>query len=236
MEAGEKILEGEPKLVVGHYQRLVNASDDGAAKIKAEILAMGGVACAAPAVEMANVVNTSTVDISDIEENDGLADYFDPNLKSETVIELESLGALISDVHVTTLRGKRVNVLRPRKRYVYRYLVTFRRSVNNVGFGMLIKTVNGFELGGIATAFEKSMQIEQINSGDAYNVAFEFDASLAEGRYFMNAGVVANVEGSLTYLHRFLDIISIRVVSPNLRISTGVVDFGGHALVVRQLT
>jgi lipopolysaccharide transport system ATP-binding protein len=237
MEAGEKILEGEPKLVVGQYQRLVNASDDGAAIVKADISAMGGIA---RAVQTLNLTELEAIEGDTSgqtnEEGDGQADYFDPNLNSESGIEFVSLGALISDVRVTTLGGKRVNVLRPRKRYVFRYLVTFNRSVNSVGFGMLIKTVNGFELGGIATVFEKSMQIEQINNGDSYEVAFEFDATLAEGRYFMNAGVLSNLEGSLTYLHRLLDIISIRVVSPNLRISTGVVDFGGQASVVRQLT
>ncbi len=38
LDAGEKILEGEPKLVVGQYQRLVNASEERQAQIKSEIV------------------------------------------------------------------------------------------------------------------------------------------------------------------------------------------------------
>ena len=43
--------------------------------------------------------------------------------------------------------------------------------------------------------------------------------------YFLNAGVVGDLNGSETYLHRLIDVAMFRVNSELASLSTGIVDF-----------
>ena len=42
----------------------------------------------------------------------------------------------------------------------------------------------------------------------------------------MNAGVVGNVNGIETYIHRLIDIATFKVQSNTRSLATGIVDFG----------
>jgi lipopolysaccharide transport system ATP-binding protein len=46
--------------------------------------------------------------------------------------------------------------------------------------------------------------------------------------YFLNAGVVGNVNGSESYLHRLADIAMFRVQPDTENLAAGLVDFGCH--------
>jgi lipopolysaccharide transport system ATP-binding protein len=228
LEAGEKLLEGDPKAVVGQYQRLVNASDEGAAKVKAEILAMGGLAQYAPITEATSAlaIGTDTNQAVD-EEDDGLADYFDPNLRSESVVHLEQRGAVVRGIVVKSLNGEIVNFLHLGRRYVCEYYVDFETSAKEVGFGFWLRTVTGVGLGGGQTIWSKKYRTPHIRNRTTAKIRYEFDCCLLPGVYFISCGLFGIPDGSneQIIMHRIIDAFPIRVLPQSDLLASGLVYF-----------
>lgn len=252
IDRGENILEGRPKTVVSQYQRLVNASAEGAAEIRASIIALRD-APPEPAIPVHAQLDESAVarelvtaeaggnsatpittapDATAQETapaapaaDDGLADYFDPNLKSQSTVYLEERGARIRDVRITTLDGKPVNVLRMGRRYVFEYCVDFFEDARDVGFAVFFRTVQGVGLGGVQTAIAKALQ-RKAGIREAVLVRMEFSCILTPGTYFLSAGVRGRVGDEHRILHRAVDAIAARVAPENSSIVIGFIDFG----------
>ena len=131
--------------------------------------------------------------------------------------------------------GTRVNLLKRGRTYAYRYDVAFGSAARRVRFGMLVKTVGGFELGG-AVSHTLEQRIEDVPAGSVVTVRFEFPCGLQPGIYFLNAGVTADVEGSETFLHRIVDAAMFRVQPEAGALATGALDLGFRpAVEVRQV-
>ena len=102
-----------------------------------------------------------------------------------------------------------MNILKRNDIYRFSYKVAFDRDVQQARFGMLIKTINGLEIGGLVSHSE--------NEGDVFkkdqviSVTFHFKALMQPGCYFLNAGVKALENNEEIYLHRLLDILMFRV-------------------------
>ncbi len=73
-----------------------------------------------------------------------------------------------------------------------------------------------------------------VDAGSSYRVEFRFCCALNPGIYFLNAGVVGNVDGSETYLHRLIDIAMFRALPDINDLATGIVDFGCYPEVNLQ--
>ncbi|MBS0244110.1 MAG: ABC transporter ATP-binding protein, partial [Proteobacteria bacterium] len=246
-DRGEKIMEGRPKTVVSQYQRLVNASAEAAADIRASILALrdappepvaapvtkvtpefevaGAFAAggAPPAASASNAPDAATP-TETAEKDDGLADYFDPNLKSQSTVYLEERGARIRDVRITTLDGKPVNVLRMGKRYVFEYWVDFFADARNVGFGMFVRSVDGLGLAGAQTVFSRAQISKIVDAETVAVVEYEFTASMLPGVYFLTCGLFANSGSEVP--HRIIDAIAVRIAPEPDLIAIGRVDIG----------
>lgn len=67
--------------------------------------------------------------------------------------------------------------------------------------------------------------------GTVYRVEFEFNCALTTGTYFLNAGVVGNVNGVDGFLHRVIDFAMFRVSSDTSGFSTGIINFSGKHTV-----
>ncbi len=231
LDGGEKLLDGRPKTVVSQYQRLANLSGAEAIAVRTAIKAMGD-GGTSPSINVprnnVTVAATSTAEPSECAST-SVSDqgaWFDPSLTSHSRVDYESQGAVIRDVRLTTLDGAQVNVLRSGARYIYQYRVDFSEAIEAAGFGMLIKTVTGTELGGAATDFERRLLLDHANAGSSYRVRFDVCWSLTPGTYFLNAGVTGTRNGSYAYSHRLLDALSFRIMPTTERIATGLVDFG----------
>jgi lipopolysaccharide transport system ATP-binding protein len=134
-------------------------------------------------------------------------------------------GARISEPKIFTLAGEQVNNLIRRETYIYAYEVEFIESFTNVRFGMLIKTVSGFELGGRVNA-PVGRGIPFVPGGVKILVNWKFECLLAPGVYFLNAGVVAMLDEAEGFLHRRVDAAAFRVLNEeSLTLSGGPVDF-----------
>jgi lipopolysaccharide transport system ATP-binding protein len=214
IDSGELLASGPPKKIIGKYQRLLYAPNDKRSGIREEIRRLDD--------ELPSIATNSEQEKST--ESDVTA-FYDPNLKPKSTLVYETHGAVISAPVVKNHAGRQVNCLKRGERYKYCYKVRFEKTVTNVRFGMLIKTMQGFELGGGVSAPNMQKSISIVEAGLEYEVDFSFSCDLNPAVYFLNAGVVGLVGTEETYLHRVLDAYMFRVLPDEASLSTGVVDF-----------
>ncbi|MBA2923310.1 ABC transporter ATP-binding protein [Pseudomonas sp. P7] len=210
IDQGELLSSGTPKEIVGKYQKLLYAPTHKQQSIRADLR-----------VDLSRAVNEegSIVGIDQPEE------YFDPDLVPKSTLAYESQGAHISDVHILTLAGEKINCLRRGIEYRYFYRVKFQKTATLVRFGMLIKSGMGIELGGSASAPTAEQCISYVNSGAQFDVEFKFKCMLNSGTYFLNAGVQGATDADQIFLHRILDVCMFRVLPETDNLATGMVDF-----------
>ena len=149
--------------------------------------------------------------------------YFDASLRPESTVEYPRQGATILDPRILAPDGRRVNVLRAGQEYVYAYEVEFCESAWDVRFGMMIKLVTGFELGGQASHARRK-GVPYMAAGARAQVRFRFCTRLVPGAYFVNAGVLGTREGGQAYLHRVLDAVMFRIDPQGADTITGSAD------------
>jgi lipopolysaccharide transport system ATP-binding protein len=224
IDGGELLLSGEPKKIVGLYQKLIFSSDTARKDIRANIQRD------AEQLEQNEVLTKAkycdeVVSLPAKAVVDSIRESYDLELLSVSLVEYVSNGAVITDPHIILDGFGRVNNLLMGSRYTYRFNVSFEKECASVRFGMLIKTVSGIELGGATTAKDMLSTVRLVKSGTVYAVSFEFDCALAPGVYFLNAGVSGEVDGVMSYLHRLVDALSFRVLPEKTSIMTGMVDF-----------
>ena len=226
-DAGEKLASGLPKKIVGSYQKLLYAPSETGQALRDQIFQS----------DDSNITQSSI----DSREHSSLIkttpeklECFDPNLQSKSTIEFQSHGALISAPVILTLDGKQVNNLIRGNTYRYAYAVQFFRSAINIRFAMLIRTISGVELGGAESAASPKSSLVYVDSGASYRVEFRFICALNPGVYFTNAGVLGDMDGTMTYLHRLVDAATFRVLPDTENIATGIVDFGCYPEVELQ--
>jgi len=228
LDQGELLLSGPPKEIVSHYHKLIYAPPERAASLREELRRRApGEAREAPSPPAVSAPPPAS-----LPEPDGDGE-FDPGLVPRSTISYVSLGAVIENVCLKTTSGRPVNVLQRRREYVYEYSVRFTQSCFNVRFGMLIKTVSGFELGGAVSA-PPSRGLDCVEAGSRLTVRFQFRCLLVAGTYFLNAGVVGTVDATETFLHRVIDVAMMRVMPEPHALCTGLVDFCAEPEVVVQ--
>ena len=221
MDAGEKLAVGIPKKIIGNYHKLLYAPAEKKKDIRDKIIRANSLK------DIQTLANDDYKDPNEesVHKVEPLESY-DPNLIPTSTIEYESHGVYIENPKILTIDGVHVNNLVRGKTYRYTYTVNFIKPANNVSFGMLIKTTSGVELGGGSSSNFNKDSLAFVNASSTYQVEFRFCCSLNTGVYFLNAGVLGNIEDNETYLHRLIDVAMFRVLPDAEHLATGVVDFG----------
>jgi lipopolysaccharide transport system ATP-binding protein len=222
LEGGVRLLQGEPKLIVAQYQRLLYAAPAQREDILREIRALddaGVEPVPEPGISSEGTARLQSEGTS--REAAPIATYdvaaterLDPGLVPTSTVQYASRGARIERVRITRLDGTPVNVLAARRRYVLKYDVEFDRDAERVSFGMMIKTPTGIELCGMAS-HPHGLFIPFVAAGSRVSVEFGLVAQMLPGAYFLNAGCGGFVEGEgEIFLHRILDVLMFRVELP----------------------
>ncbi len=219
LDSGEKLAMGVPKTIVGKYQKLIYAPQDKRDSIRDEIKTSADFLKQRSQLD---VILCNPVAQPHAEES---VEFFDPHLKSGSTIEYESHGAHIEAPMIKTLGGRQVNSLIRGKKYQYSYQVKFSRAASRIRFGMVIRTISGFSLGGALSASAAEV-IPMVEAGTVVSVEFMFECSLNPGTYFLNAGVFGAMEQEETVLHRLVDAVAFRVAPIEKNLATEVIDFG----------
>lgn len=227
LDDGEKILEGLPKFVVNQYQRLMNLSGDGAKLARSEIKKI--TLTTAMSEEIDYQKNNETKDATNQVDAESSLEFFDPNLVSQSLVEYERKGAYIHNLRILNSRGDKVNTLLMGRKYTYQYNVNFEVEAKNVAFGMLIKTVNGVVLSGATTTFNKELPLKHVHGDERAHLTFEFVCHLMPGTYFVNAGVVHEIDHQRHFMHRILDGLIFQVAAEIEIEPVGLVDLRTQA-------
>jgi lipopolysaccharide transport system ATP-binding protein len=215
LDAGEVLAVGEPKDVVAQYHRLTFAAPEAQPGLRGQIQVWGR--AGAPPLAQLPASRPAAAAPEEAEE-------LDPLLRPVTTLAWPSRGATIEDPRVETVAGRAVNVLARGQEYVYAYRVRFDAPAVKVRFGMLLKTVTGFELGGAATHLHDD-GLDHVAPGETVEVRFAFRCALLPGVYFLNAGVLGADSAGEVFLHRLIDAACFRVrPEPDLPY-TALVDF-----------
>lgn len=220
LEGGRLLGVGEPRQIVDHYQKLLYAPSHKHAALVEEIRAIfdgrGRQQAALPAPEVTTHAPPTATEPS--------TEQYDPGLKPASTLVYEPHGANISDFEILTEGGERVNCLLRGRRYIYRYRVHFTRTVTQVRFAMLIKTLSGLALSGASSACTPDARLPLIEAGTRMRVSFTLDCRLNPGLYFLNAGVLALDGGTEIFLHRVVDAYAFRVQPTHNGCATEMVD------------
>jgi len=224
-DQGELLLSGTPKLIVAKYQKLLYAPKEKVAELKEELRASASDADGYPETEETHI--PSDVKSSPAQEHK-LTAFYNPDLRPKSTISYESRNALIGDPKILTINGEAVNMLVRGEEYLFTYTVSFEEDAYNVFFGTMLKTVTGYQLGGMVT-HTRTQPCYMVEKGSLIQPQFAFRCSLLPGSYFMNAGVFALVDEIEMPLHRIVDVMMFNVLpEPNLLVN-GVVDFSIHS-------
>jgi lipopolysaccharide transport system ATP-binding protein len=221
LDRAELLLSGAPKSVVSKYHKLLYAPADKRDSVREEIRTIQGPSVA----DFKSPGPAATSAAAAASDNDpSLEESYDPGMVPKSTVSYAARGTRILSPHVATTDGRRVNVLVRGKTYTYKYKAEFSQTSFKVRFGMLIKTVSGFELGGGVT-HPLGDGLECVEKGRTVQVEFRFRCLLQPGVYFLNAGVLGLAETAEVFLDRHVDVAMFRVQHETDILSTAVVDF-----------
>lgn len=216
LDGGKLLSMGEPKKILSLYQKLLYAPNDQKSRIRDEIY-----------FERDKNISLSEPNES-LELNNSMhsevGEGYDPHLISSSLLTYESHGAEIIGPEILNDAGVRVNTLIRGRTYTYKYEVLFNRDIEFVSFGMMIKNKMGFELGGATTANLRPDRIPVVKTSTLYAVEFQFTCLLNTGTYFLNAGVLGDINGVDTFIHRLVDVVVFNVLPFRGSNLTGAVD------------
>jgi lipopolysaccharide transport system ATP-binding protein len=221
LDRGELLLDGTPKFVMEQYHRLIYANENQAEHVRSELILTRREGDNKEVNSEPETHSSSGENLSSAKMDES----FDPGLRPQSSISYESNGGEVQDAKLTTLDDRVVNMLVARTTYRFRYIVKINEKARDVRFGMMIRSISGQEYGGYATNRDLGADIKSVDAGTVCEVCFEFECNLAEGVYFLNAGVLGDLGDGETYLHRIYDVAMFKVMlsaDPN---STGAVDF-----------
>lgn len=199
LHQGEMILDGDPKPVTESYHRFLNLPKEQQIDYL-ETTKRGETYLSPPTT------------INEDEEED-TSDY-PPHGGRISRIEL-----------IDSVTQQKTNTLQRGRRYQLRYRLDCTEDAENLRCGMTIKTKRGIELAS-AVLHLREHGVDDAKTGEHLNLCFEFDCSIYPNTYFINCGVMAEVEGEDRYLHRKIDAMEIHVIDVTGRNTQGVAPHG----------
>jgi len=227
LDGGELLAMGSPKYIVSRYQKILYSPSDKFATIRAAIRDGSETDTLQPDIEGATdalvkpgaaVPGGATASFDQDDES-----YFEEGMLPKSTYRYDAIAAAIEDPHIETLDGRRVNVLKARRDYIYTYRVRFDRSASAIRCGMLIKNITGLDLAGCVTSWAGD-SIACVDAGTVIEVRFRFPCMFASGAYFLNAGVQGCLNEEEVYLDRWVDAVMFKVIHEPGRLATTTID------------
>ncbi|WP_191092359.1 ABC transporter ATP-binding protein [Francisella sp. SYW-2] len=219
LSKGDYIIDGSPKLVTSLYMKHFDEAKVDRDQIIKEF------------TELKNSKNKEIKKSADdkhsnlensVKEEQNIKiieDFYDPSLKPQSTVYYEEKGAKISNVKITTVEGKEVNVLTQGVSYAFCYDILFRDLGGSYLAAMMIKNVSGYMYGG--GHYPERLKYTKVTSHKV-EMKWYWECNLVSGEYFFNCGV-RNESG---FMHRILDSYCFRVLDNEDRSqSIGPIDF-----------
>lgn len=202
LNKGEKLAEGTPREMVDLYKKVLTKQN-----LKAD---------AQPGIEQ-----KSTEQDTNWKENYQI----NPNLN-----EYGNRDAEIIDFAIVDEMGNYTNSIVKGTSFTIKSKVHFNKEVANPIFTYTFKTLQGVDVTGSNTMYEKK-DIGIAKEGDTYVASFKQEMNLQGGEYLLSISCTGFVAGELTVYHRLYDVINITVVSD--KNTVGFYDMNSETDVVK---
>ncbi|MEZ8341277.1 ABC transporter ATP-binding protein [Vibrio cyclitrophicus] len=209
LDHGELLTEGNPKEVINCYHKLIHMEESKKLLYREQIK---------------QGISDKNIDQAQDHEIPIDNSLYSSDLEPTTTVWYEQRGAKISNPRILNSSGNKVNLLQSGYEYSFCYDVDVKEIVFNLGFGMMIKTLSGYEVGGATSHLDEKGSVSFAEKEDCFTVTIKFNCNVRNGTYFMNCGCVGMIDGTLEFLHRGVDVLMFSVIEEN-KLSTGVVDF-----------
>ena len=226
LDRGEFFIEGPPKLITTQYQRYLFSTSENTTQVREEIIKMNDDTALKEATykeirkgtpedkyisePVQTEEHTNSLDAKRKSKTAKERAYYVTGLEPKSRVEYKNHNVEITDVCITTLNGKKVNILYTGEDYLYNYKVRFDVDAENITFGMTFKTESGIRLSAAGTVGFDMVE-KKITAGTILQVQWMFNCSLLDGNYFTNVGVASLKNGNRIVLNRIVDAMMFKV-------------------------
>lgn len=217
LNEGELLADGPSKAVTDLYQKILYSTPEIVSDILTNLRQYGLEYTLNRSSQVAGVELNVKQDVRDGIEDGPVdsepTDWFDPDMPKTNEVTYGNGDAEIFEYGMYNEAGQQVNVLVTGNTYNWRYKVKFDDPAHKVGFGFVIKTVDGISVAGLNNNLLLQQLIDFIPSDCVVEVTFKIKLNLAPAMYFVNSGVYSEVSSQEDfYLHRRVDLCSLRVI------------------------
>ena len=209
---GNQIIDGTPKLVTGLYMKHVNDDKIDRAQIEKEFESLKASVEDEKNKKQEKVSKPLTT-IDNKAPTHCIEEFYDPALKPKSTIYYEEKGAKISDVKITTLDGREVNVLAQDECYKILINLNVIVEIKNLRIGLKIKDIQGVSISGCAFEQNKHSNNIEFNKG-SYKIDFIFQAIIIGDGFLLDI-VALDLSGKSQMLHRINDAYIFKVKNKN---------------------
>lgn len=207
LNKGNKMAEGEPKEIIDLYKRvLVNQAGYVEMSEKAE--------------------NTEGKQEEVSDENE----WKNALMLNPDVLEYGDKRAEIIDFGIIDEKNKITNNIQKNTEFKIRMKVKFQEDINEPVFAFTIKDLQGTEVTGTNTMYEK-VDFGTVKSGEIKIVEFKQYMSLQGKNYLLSFGCTGYKDNDFVVYHRLYDICNINVISD--KNTVGFYDMNSEVTVVR---
>lgn len=188
LNKGEKLQEGSPKEMVDLYKKV--------------LVGLEGVTDEVEEKEEAG--EEKSVDTKDRWER--------PFETNPNVLDYGNHKARIIDFTITDRNGVPANTIEKSSVFSIKMKVQFKETVQEPIFAYSIKNLQGTEITGTNTLFEKA-DISAKQEGQVCEITFAQEMNLQGGEYLLSLGCTGYVNGEFEVFHRLYDVCGITVMS-----------------------
>lgn len=185
LNKGEKMAEGKPKEMVDLYKKVLVGLDDTEDLSKDE-----------------NPLESVSTD----------GKWNRPFETNPNVLEYGNGRANIIDFIITDQKGIPANSIEKGTRFSIKMKVKFQETIQEPIFAYSIKNLQGTEITGTNTLFEKA-DISPKEKGQVCEITFTQEMNLQGGEYLLSLGCTGYVNGEFEVFHRLYDVCGITVIS-----------------------
>lgn len=193
LNKGEKLAEGEPKLMVDRYKKVLVGLDD--------------------TEETAKRYDETDLPSDDTRVDEGFANdktkWFDRLSNNPDKVEYGNRRAEIIDYAIIDENGRITNCVEKGSIFRIKFKIKFNELIENPIFAYSIKDLKGTELTGTNTAYEKiGFEVKK-----EMQVVFEQEMNLQGGEYLLSLGCTGYEADTFVVYHRLYDVCNIDVIS-----------------------
>lgn len=201
LEKGHKIGEGEPKEIIDMYKKVLVGQLDAASNTSKGQALESG----------EKWMDKMQLNPAKDEYGSGLAEFVDYCAYDKT-----------GEITNTIIKGEEFTV---------KVKIRFFETVQDPIFALSFKNMQGTEITGTNTMFEK-ITTGTPGPGETYIVTFTQNMSLQGGEYLISLGCVGYREGNFTVYHRLYDVFNLTVISS--KNTTGFYDMDSIVTVSKE--